>query len=503
MGNDTIAVLGAGTMGQGIAQVAAVAGHQVWLYDSQTAALERAMGRLESALQGLEQKGRLAQPASQVLERIRPTANLTSLAQAHWIIEAVPELLALKQQVLTQAQQTAPQAWLATNTSTLSISQLAAGLPQPERLVGLHFFNPVPRMKLVEVIAGLHTPPQLAQAAVNLAQGMGKDTILVPDTPGFLVNRVARPFYLEAMRLHGEGTDLAAIDQIARGLGFPMGPFALMDLIGLDVNLASSVSVFEAFFGEERLRPHPLQAQRVAAGWLGQKTGQGWYCYPPGPPEFPPAKSRVDGAVQVWVEGDHPLAQQVRQRYATARDPSQAELILDCRIQPDGRPTSWGASPVAALIWGGSASIGRAQLGFGLLPPLQEASIAELYPLPGHDRALGLAQACFSQAGTACIELPEQPGGVGFRLVAALINEAYSALAAGLGQATSLDRAMQLATGYPRGLLQWAGLFDLPTLVAAMKALSQELGNGRYWPHPRLQQQAALQAGTGGQQDMV
>ena len=213
MGNNTIAVLGAGTMGQGIAQVAAVAGYRVLLHDSKAEALERGIQRLTSALESLEQRGKLSS-ASQVLERIWPTAESTGLAQAHWIIEAVPELLALKQQVLIQAQQIAPQAWLASNTSTLSISQLAAGLPQPDRLVGLHFFNPVPRMKLVEVIAGLHTPPELAQAAVGLAEAMGKEAILVPDTPGFLVNRVARPYYLEAMRLHGEGVDLAAIDQI-------------------------------------------------------------------------------------------------------------------------------------------------------------------------------------------------------------------------------------------------------------------------------------------------
>ncbi len=490
-------------MGQGIAQVAAMAGYRIWLYDSQSAALERASQRLESALVALEQKGRLGRPASEILELIRPTTDLTSLAQAHWVIEAVPEQLELKQQVLTQAQQIAPQAWLASNTSTLSISRLAAGLPQPDRLVGLHFFNPVPRMKLVEVIAGLHTPPQLALAALELARALGKEAILVPDTPGFLVNRVARPFYLEAMRLHGEGIDLAAIDQIARGLGFPMGPFALMDLIGLDVNLASSVSVFEAFFGEERFRPHPSQALRVAAGWLGQKTGQGWYRYPPGPPNLSPAEIAVGTAARVWVEGEHPLAQQVRQRYATVDDPGQAELILDCRIQQGINPTAWGSVPVAALVWNGSASTRGAQLGFGLLPPLHDSSIAELYPLSGQDRAVQLAQACFAQAGTACLVLPEQPGGVGFRLVAALINEAYSALAEGVGQAKSLDQAMQLATGYPRGLLEWARLFDLPTLVAAMKLLSHEMGSKRYWPHPLLQQQAALQAGTRGQQDVV
>lgn len=490
-------------MGQGIAQVAALSGHQIWLCEPQPAVLEGAIGRMEAALTRQQQRGDLSGTVEEWMGYLHPTTRLEDLAHCHWIIEAIPERLELKQQTLARLQAIAPQAWLASNTSTLSITQIAAGLPQPDRLVGLHFFNPVPRMALVEVIAGLQTPEPLVQAALALARSLGKEAIRVPDSPGFLVNRVARPYYLEAMRLHGEGIDMASIDHVARGMGFPMGPFALMDLIGLDVNLASSVSVFEAFFGEERFRPHPSQAQRVAAGMLGQKSGRGWYRYPPGPPALPEVPEPQGPRPRIWVEGDHALAQQMRQRYATAEAGSGAELILDCRVGPHSIQPDWEGIPRAVLIWGGSASTCGAQLGFGLVPPLHDRSLAELYPLPGEDRVLALAQAGFWHGKTATVTLLDQAGGIGFRLLASLINEAFAALAEGLATPPALDRAMQLATGYPHGLLAWSQLVGLPTLVSAMKSLGQELGQSRYWPHALLQRQACRPPDAGERRDMV
>ncbi|WP_245392540.1 3-hydroxyacyl-CoA dehydrogenase NAD-binding domain-containing protein, partial [Meiothermus taiwanensis] len=269
---ETVALLGAGTMGRGIAEVAALAGHAVWLYDPLEAALERALAEIRTDLQKMSEKGRLVGTPDEVLSRIRPTQSLEDCAGAAWVIEAAPEQLELKQELLGQLGERNPDNILASNTSTLSISAIAARVKHPERVLGLHFFNPAQRMKLVEVVGGLQTAPTLLERALELMRSWGKEPVQVVDAPGFLVNRVARPFYGEALRLHGEGIAKEHIDWILRGMGFPMGPFELMDLIGLDVNYAASSSVYQAFYGEPRYRPHPLQYQRVAAGMLGRKT---------------------------------------------------------------------------------------------------------------------------------------------------------------------------------------------------------------------------------------
>ncbi|WP_245958857.1 3-hydroxyacyl-CoA dehydrogenase family protein, partial [Meiothermus luteus] len=276
---ETVAVLGAGIMGRGIAQVAATAGHPVLLYDPYPAALEKALADTEAELKKLAEKGRLSR-TEEVLGRIRPTQTLENCAQAHLVIEAVPEQLELKQEILGRLGGLNPHGLLASNTSTFSISAIAAKVPNPSRVLGLHFFNPAPRMKLVEVIGGENTDPAQLERALELMRAWGKEPVRVKDAPGFLVNRVARPFYGEAIRLHAEGVPKEAIDWVMRGLGFPMGPFELMDLIGLDTNLAASTSVYQAFYGEPRYRPHYLQHQKVAAGHLGRKSGQGWYRYP-------------------------------------------------------------------------------------------------------------------------------------------------------------------------------------------------------------------------------
>ncbi|WP_170146376.1 3-hydroxyacyl-CoA dehydrogenase family protein, partial [Meiothermus granaticius] len=287
--NERIAVLGAGTMGRGIAQVAAQAGHRVRLYDPQPAALEQALASIRSDLEKALEKGRLQGSVEEVLQRVQPVTDPAECAEADWVIEAVPEVLELKQELLGRLSQLNPTNLLATNTSTLSVSAIAAKVTNPARLLGLHFFNPAQRMKLVEVIPGLQTAPEGVEKALRLMQAWGKEPVTVSDSPGFLVNRVARPFYGEALRLHAEGVSKEAIDWVLKGLGFPMGPFELMDLIGLDVNFAASQSVYQGFYGEGRYRPHPLQYQRVVAGMLGRKTGQGWYSYPPGPPAMPPS----------------------------------------------------------------------------------------------------------------------------------------------------------------------------------------------------------------------
>lgn len=283
---ERVGVVGAGTMGRGIAYVAITHGAEVVLYDVAAEALTGARTQIEGWLREAVAKGRLEEAEGQeALRRLHLTERLEDLAAAEVVIEAAPEDLALKQDLFRRLDQCcAPTALLASNTSSLSITALGAATRRPERVAGMHFFNPASVMRLVEVVRGLATSEETVRALVDLARRWGKTPVVVKDTPGFIVNRVARPFYLEALRLVGEGVaDPPTIDRLVRALGFRMGPFELMDLIGLDVNLAVSESVYRAFFEEPRFRPHPLQRQMVQAGRLGRKAGQGWYRYAEGP----------------------------------------------------------------------------------------------------------------------------------------------------------------------------------------------------------------------------
>lgn len=283
MSIERIAVIGSGTMGGGIAQVAAQAGLNVVLYDVSQEMLKKAAGQIEAQLMRAVEKGRMEKDAAYgVLGRIAPSTALADAAGCQLALEAAPEVLALKQSIFRDlAAVLPPDAILATNTSTLSVTQIGASVLDPSRVVGMHFFNPPPLMPLVEVIGGAETSEATIEAALALAHQMGKTPVRAKDVPGFIVNRVARPFYLEALRLLSDGVaDPATIDRLVRGGGkFRMGPFELMDLIGLDINYAASQSVYNAYFQEPRFRPSILQQRMVESGRLGRKSGRGWYDY--------------------------------------------------------------------------------------------------------------------------------------------------------------------------------------------------------------------------------
>ncbi|MBI5054056.1 MAG: 3-hydroxybutyryl-CoA dehydrogenase [Chloroflexi bacterium] len=278
-----IGIIGSGTMGGGIAQVAAQSGFDVILYDVESAMLARAISNLTSTFNKLVEKGKLKQEeAEATLARITTATSLNDLAGCDFIIEAAPEKLDLKQSLFSNLESLiSDQAILATNTSTLSVTQIASGCKRPQNVVGMHFFNPAPLLPLVEVIATAVTADAVVTATLDLAKHMGKTAVQVKDVPGFIVNRVARPFYLEALRLLEEGVaDHATLDKLIRdGGGFRMGPFELMDLIGLDINYAASLSVYESYFYEPRYRPSLAQQRMVESGRLGRKTGRGWYDY--------------------------------------------------------------------------------------------------------------------------------------------------------------------------------------------------------------------------------
>jgi 3-hydroxybutyryl-CoA dehydrogenase len=279
-----IGVIGSGAMGSGIAQVAATAGHQVIVYDNSAASLSRAQQQLASTLQKLQEKGKIADALS-VLAQFTFADQLQALAQCGLVIEAIVEKLDVKKSVFASLEAIVNEdCVLATNTSSLSVTSIAAACQKPERVLGLHFFNPAPLMALVEVIPAIQTDSVLVAKALTLMQQWGKLPVQAKDTPGFIVNRVARPFYGEALRILEEGiADIATIDWAltTRG-GFKMGPFTLMDYIGHDVNYVVTETVFQSFFYDPRFKPAFAQKRLLEAGWLGRKSGRGFYNYQAG-----------------------------------------------------------------------------------------------------------------------------------------------------------------------------------------------------------------------------
>lgn len=277
-----VAVIGGGTMGAGIAQASALAGYEVMLYDMTDALLAQSVAEIGASIDKGVARGKTAvADAESAKAALHTTTSLETAAQADLIIEAVPEKLALKREIFARLDAAAPDHTIfGSNTSSLSINALAGATARADRFLGVHFFNPAHIMQLVELIRSDFTSEETVTAVRTYVAQLGKTAVLCQDTPAFIVNRVARPFYGEAFRLLGENaTDAATVDKLMRSIGFRMGPFELIDLIGCDVNLAVTQSVYDAYFQEPKYRPHPIQRRMVESGRLGRKTGHGFYDY--------------------------------------------------------------------------------------------------------------------------------------------------------------------------------------------------------------------------------
>jgi 3-hydroxybutyryl-CoA dehydrogenase len=478
-----VAVVGAGTMGAGIAQVAAVAGHPVVVYDAVEGAAARAVAAVRDRVAGLVQKGRLEGPVDL---RLEVAGELGELARAACVIEAVAEDLAVKQALFADLEKVvAPDCVLATNTSSLSPTAIAAGLSHPGRLVGLHFFNPAPVMRLVEVVSGLATDPAVAAAVTRLAQDWGKQVVQASATPGFIVNRVARPFYAEALRLAEERVaSPATIDAVlTRAGGFRMGPFALMDLVGQDVNEAVTRSVWAAFGYDPRFAPSLLQRAMVEAGWLGRKTGRGWFRYgddaEPSEPDAAPARSAPS-----WVtaHGESPLRIFLARSGVEIRAGERRDGTVDLPggvllVRCDGRPATALGRP-AVVVDRALDDASATAVAIAASDGAPADAVAE---------ATGLLQA----AGLAVYVVDDAPGLVVTRTVAMLVNGAVDARHKGVASAADIDTAMRLGTNYPLGPLAWGDRWGPATVVGILDAMQAWYGEDRYRPSALLRRIAA------------
>ncbi len=511
-----IGVLGAGTMGSGIAQLAARSGARTLLHDPIADALARGAERARDGLRKEAAKGRLSeQDASAAAERLEAVGEIEALAPCELVIEAAPERLELKHELYARLSEiVGEQCVLATNTSSLLVTAIAPAASNPQRVVGMHFFNPAPLMALLEVVAGEQSSPQALALADATGVAMGKRVIRASDGPGFLVNRCNRPFGLEALRLLQERiADVETIDRICRMQGgFRMGPFELMDLVGVDVGFEISKSFFHQSFGEPRWRPSPIAARYVAAGLHGRKSGRGYYSYPEqaagarsGPahrapdPEPPTAVAPQGEDRVVVIAGESLLAEELRHYASQAgyevRSPNDPigdqplALSVECDRAPGERPAaSHGArlilcqaGSLAALDPGGEA------VGFHVLAPFERGTLVELTRSESSSPITAAsAERFFHALGKHVAWVGDAPGLVLGRIVCQVINECAFAYGEGIGSANDIDIGMTLGLSYPHGPLAWADTIGLDRVLGLLEALSDEYREERYRPAPAL-----------------
>jgi 3-hydroxybutyryl-CoA dehydrogenase len=523
-----IGVLGAGTMGAGIAQLACRSGARTLLFDPIPDALQRGVQKLTDGFDKDAARGRLsAQEAQAGIARLEAIDDMAALAPCELVIEAVPERIELKHEIYARlCEIVSEDCVLATNTSSLLVTAIAATATRPERVVGMHFFNPAPVMRLLEVVAGVESSDRALALAHATGEAMGKTVIRAHDGPGFLVNRCNRPFGLESLRLLTERiADVQAIDRICRMQGgFRMGPFELMDLVGVETGFEIAKSFFEQSFGEPRWRPSLISARYAAAGLHGRKAGRGFYTYADplagGTAHRPDDPDKLDSARPghgegvVVIAGEGALAQELRAAATDAgyetRTPHQPTggvlpaLVIDCDLRPvrdqdaapargaDRRGAPAGAQGGARLVLCRRGSLGAldpagSAVGFHLLAPVAEASLIELTrgdsssPL-----AAQRAERFFAALGKHVAWVQDAPGLVLGRIVCQVINECAFALGEGVGSAQDIDDGMILGLSYPRGPLAWADAIGLDQVLTLLDALCDEYREDRYRPAPML-----------------
>ncbi len=465
----TVAVIGSGIMGAGIAEVAASHGHPVLVYDINADAISRAIDGIRTRLESRVARGKLSAEACELtLQRLVPVTDIQALARADLVIEAASEQMAVKKGLFAQLAEICPAKTLLTsNTSSISITAIAADLSHPERVAGLHFFNPAPVMKLVEVVSGLATSEEVVEQLSALAVKWGKQPVRCQSTPGFIVNRVARPYYAEAWRaLEEQVAPPEAIDAALReGAGFPMGPLELTDMIGQDVNFAVTCSVFNAFWQERRFLPSLVQQELVLAGRFGKKSGQGIYNW------------RSDRPAASWLEtvSDADSAMSVQRRSDGVTEIDGLLLIETQGETAQALTNRYGQPVVVCDRQEGDVAV---------------IAVAASNPASANRKAVWHLQ----QQGKRVLQVADYPGLLIWRTVAMIVNEALDALQKGVASEQDIDTAMRLGVNYPRGPLAWGEQLGWQRLLRLLENLQRHYGEERYRPSSLLRQRALLES---------
>jgi 3-hydroxybutyryl-CoA dehydrogenase len=489
---DTIGVVGAGAMGAGIAQSALTGGLRVILHDANAAALAKARSEVDSRIARMAEKGQITSGAAkEAQDRLSLAERLQELAPAQIVIEAIVEQLEPKQRLFAALEDIVPaDTVLATNTSSLPVAAIARLCRHRGRVCGLHFFNPVPLMRLVEVIRAADTSERTMERALAFAERLGKTAVKVKDVPGFLVNLLGRAYITEALHIHHEGVAaVATIDRIMREVaGFRMGPFELMDLTGIDVNLPATRVVYEGFQHDPRLKTTVLHESLLAAGQLGRKSGRGFYDYSEGRAISPPADGddtsvTAAGAssVSAWIAEPAPGLEALAQRGVTlVTAATEAEAIL---VSP--APGEDAASIAARLSLDPARVVAVDFLG------MEKGFLTLMAPVGGDAAARRLA-AFLRGRGLSVAVIGDSPAFVAPRILAMIVNLACEVAQIGIGTPDDIDVAMRLAQNYPRGPFEWGESLGAGRIHDMLRQMQAITGSDRYRPSLWLRRRALL-----------
>lgn len=484
-----VAVIGAGVMGAGIAQVAAQAGHPVQLMDLREGAAAAAIAQIGKALDGLVTKGRMeAAEREAVMGRLAPAGSTAELKDAALVVEVIVEKLEPKQALLRELDALLPpDALIASNTSSISITALANGMANPRRLVGMHFFNPVPLMKLVEVVWGAETDASAAQAIEALSRRWGKTPVHAKSTPGFIVNRIARPYYAETLQLLQEQAGSPAqLDRALRGAGFRMGPCELMDLIGHDTNYLVTQSVFEANYGDKRYQPSLVQKALVDGGRFGRKVGKGFH---EGTPAAAAPVAVIDGDVgAVTLAGQGALVELLGGWMTTRGVAFERDASADWNgVAIEGMQLHLTRGRCAAQLAHERSQPGLAVIDWPLAPDRVDGLAIAFGPRVDNVQQTH-AETLLRRLGWEPLVLRDVPGLAVARTIAMLVNEGADAVWQGVCDEAGADTAMKLGVNYPAGPFEWLALLGAPAVADALDGLFDAYRSERYRISPLLRQ---------------
>ena len=490
-----VAVIGSGAMGAGIAQVAAVAGHRVFLYDAVDGVAAKAVESIGARFARSVARGRMDEAAREAaLARLHPCAALGEIAPAGLVVEAASENLDLKKRLVAEVESlVGADAIIATNTSSLSVNAIAAALERPARFLGMHFFNPAPVMALVEVASGMLSDGAVADTVFDTAAAWGKTPVRARATPGFIVNRIARPFYLESLRILEEGYgDPATIDAVLREAGgYPMGGLQLLDFVGIDISYHAGGALYEDLLGDRRFAVNQLEREMTEAGRLGRKTGRGFYDYgadaeTPAPATAAPGPA--PSAVACAAEPDHigPLIARLEAAGVeigrAAEIPPDEIHMGDLRLRlTDGRMATEMAADVGAPVVLFDLALDYATV----------TRIAIAAPDQAPDGAVARAAGLFQASGIAVSVIGDCPAMIVMRTVAGLVNESADAILTGVCAADAVDTALMNGVNHPRGPLAWRDALGAARIMAVVANLADIYPDGRYRPSPLLRRWAA------------